>query len=186
MAGHRQRAERGSCHFDWREQRGDGHSCLRHRENGNGYVVEDASGRFQPAEWACKAIPIYWKWQADRIVAEVNQGGAMVESTLRAVDSSIPYRGVHAKRGKIVRAEPISALYEQGRVKHAGIFTDLEDQMCTYAGGGDSPDRLDATVYALSDLMLGYGAQPVPIGMVEAQARAYADPRPFGFTVRTS
>jgi predicted phage terminase large subunit-like protein len=132
-------------------------------ENGLAYVVEDASGRYQPADWARKAISLYRKWSADRIIGEINQGGQLIETTLRAVDGNIPFRGVHAKRGKIVRAEPVSALYEQGKVKHAGVFSELEDQLCTYAGGSDSPDRLDALVYALSDLMLGYQVQPSPI-----------------------
>jgi Terminase RNaseH-like domain len=117
----------------------------------------------KPAEWARKAISLYRKWSADHIIGGINQGGQLIETTLRAVDADIPFRGVRAKRGKIIRAEPVSALYEQGKVKHVGIFNELEDQLTTYAGGGDSPDRLDALVYALSDLMLGYQVQPVPI-----------------------
>jgi phage terminase large subunit-like protein len=77
----------------------------------------------------------------------------MVEATLRAVDANVSFRDVHARKGKLLRAEPISALYEQGRVHHVGAFPQLEDQMCSYAGGGDSPDRLDALVYCLTELM---------------------------------
>jgi phage terminase large subunit-like protein len=121
--------------------------------NQHGYVLEDASGRYQPNDWAKKAISLYYKYAADRIVAETNQGGLMVEATLRAVDANVSFRDVHARKGKLLRAEPISALYEQGRVHHVGAFPQLEDQMCSYAGGGDSPDRLDALVYCLTELM---------------------------------
>jgi predicted phage terminase large subunit-like protein len=121
--------------------------------DGHGYVLEDASGKYLPNEWARKAVGLYHKYSAHRIVAEINQGGQMVEQTIRAVDANIPFRGVHAKRGKLLRAEPISALYEQGRVHHVGAFPELEDQMTTYAGGGESPDRLDAAVYALTELL---------------------------------
>jgi phage terminase large subunit-like protein len=119
----------------------------------HGYILEDASGRYQPNDWAKKAISLYHRYACDRIVAETNQGGLMVEATLRAVDENVSFRDVHAKRGKLLRAEPISALYEQGRVHHVGAFPQLEDQMTTFAGGGDSPDRLDALVYCLTELM---------------------------------
>lgn len=125
-----------------------------------GYVLEDLSGKYSPTDWATKAIAAYRRWRADRIVAEVNQGGQMVESTLRVVDPNAPVRTVHAKRGKLIRAEPVSALYEQRRVHHVGAFDELEDQLCSFAPGvSDSPDRLDALVYAISDLMV---ARPVP------------------------
>jgi phage terminase large subunit-like protein len=122
-----------------------------------GYVLDDLSGRFPPEEWARKAIGAYRRNCADRIVAEINNGGAMVESTLRGVDPSIPYTAVHASRGKLTRAEPVSALYEQGKVHHVGIFGPLEDQMTSYDGSraGASPDRLDALVWGLTALMLG-------------------------------
>jgi phage terminase large subunit-like protein len=131
------------------------------------YVLEDASGRYQPHEWAQKAINLYRKHSADRIVAEVNNGGAMVESTIRMVDPNVSYRAVHASRGKVVRAEPVSALYEQSRVHHVGTFALLEDQLCSFTSdfdrgrAGYSPDRLDALVWALTELMVS-GAQPVP------------------------
>lgn len=123
--------------------------------DGHGYVLEDASGKYLPTQWANRAVNLYRKYRADRIVAEINQGGQMVESTVRTIDKNVAYRGVHAKRGKILRAEPVSALYEQSRVHHVGAFPELEDQQCGFAGGGDSPDRLDAMVYAISDLMIG-------------------------------
>jgi phage terminase large subunit-like protein len=121
------------------------------------FVLEDLSGRYQPHQWATKAIAALKRWQGDRIVAEVNQGGAMVENTLRAIDPSVPYRAVHASRGKAVRAEPISALWEQGRAHIVGTMPELEDQMASFAPGqsnGSSPDRMDAMVWALTDLVI--------------------------------
>ena len=121
-----------------------------------GYVVEDLSGQYTPQEWAIQAIKAYYKYNADRIVAEVNQGGDMVEHTIRTVDRNVSYKAVRAARGKILRAEPIAALYEQGRIHHCGTFAALEDQLCLYTHESrDSPDRLDALVWALTDLMLG-------------------------------
>lgn len=127
--------------------------------DGVGYVLEDLSGRYSPDSWARRAIAAYRRREADTLVAEVNQGGDLVVQTLRTVDPSVPVRAVRASRGKRGRAEPIAALYEQGRVRHAGALPDLEDQMCAYTGapGDASPDRLDALVWALSDLMLGHG-----------------------------
>jgi predicted phage terminase large subunit-like protein len=129
-----------------------------------GYVIDDASGRYAPLEWAKAAIALYRRHDADRIVAEVNNGGDMVEATLRMVDPDIPFTAVRASRGKVVRAEPVAALYEQGRVHHVGMFPILEDQMCAFTqdfdrqAAGYSPDRVDALVWALSELMV----EPVP------------------------
>jgi predicted phage terminase large subunit-like protein len=126
-------------------------------EDAHGYVLDDRSGRLRPHEWAARAIAAFHAHQADRVVAEINNGGEMVEATLRMIDASVPYRPVHASRGKIMRAEPVAALYEQGRVHHLGAFPALEDQMCVFTGGiggGASPDRLDALVWALSELMV--------------------------------
>ncbi len=110
--------------------------------DGHGYVLEDASDRYTPTEWASKAVVLFHKYKADRVIAETNQGGAMVESTLRVIDPNMPYKGVHASRGKIVRAEPVSALYEQGRAHHVGAFPELEDQLCSFTPGSTkSPDR---------------------------------------------
>ncbi len=126
-------------------------------QDGHLYVLDDLSGRFQPSEWAKRAIAAYHAHKADRIVAEVNQGGDMVEATLRSVDGSVPYRAVHASRGKLVRAEPVSALYERGVAHHVGAFARLEDQLTSYDGqrSGGSPDRLDALVWAMTELMSG-------------------------------
>lgn len=135
---------------------------------GHGYVLEDLSGRYAPHEWARRAIDAYRRHKADRIVAEINQGGAMVESTLRMVDFGVPYRGVHASRGKMVRAEPISALYEQRKVHHFGTFSALEDQLCSYTAdmnrSAGSPDRLDALVWCLTELMAKPNVPTAAIG----------------------
>jgi predicted phage terminase large subunit-like protein len=121
----------------------------------HGYVLEDASGKYSPIDWARKAIALYHKHGADRIVAEANQGGLMVETTIRAVDSNASFKAVHASRGKITRAEPIAALAEQLRIHLAGSFPELEDSLCTYeAGSQGSPDRLDAMVWAFTELMV--------------------------------
>ena len=125
-------------------------------DDDHGYVLDDLSGKYTPAEWATAAINAYCKYQADRVVAEVNQGGDMVEHTIRSFDADISYKGVHASRGKVVRAEPIAALDSQGRIHHAGIFSALEDQMCRFdsSAGGASPDRVDARIWAMTELML--------------------------------
>lgn len=122
----------------------------------HGYVLEDASGHYTPDGWARKAVDLYRLYGADRIVFETNQGGEMVEHTLRTVDPNVPLRGVHASKSKQARAEPVAALYEQGRCHHVGArFELLEDQLCAWVPGNASPDRLDALVWALTDLMLG-------------------------------
>ncbi len=130
--------------------------------NGHGYVLEDASMRGTPSAWAQAAVALYHSRRADRIVAEVNNGGEMVELTIRTVDMQASYTAVHASRGKRTRAEPISALYEQGRVHHVGTFPALEDQMSTWVpdGGEPSPDRMDAAVWAFTELMLEGDFQP--------------------------
>lgn len=122
--------------------------------DGDGYVLDDVSGVYLPTEWANAAVGAYRRWKADRLVAEKNQGGDMVESTVRMVDKNVSYVGVHASRGKYTRAEPVSALYEQRRVHHVGAFPDLEDQMTSWVPGLDSPDRMDALVWGLTDLMV--------------------------------
>lgn len=122
-----------------------------------GYVLADLSTRMSPIEWARRAIGAYHEHKADRIIAEANQGGDMVSTVIRTVDPTVPVTLVHASRGKRTRAEPVAALYEQGRVTHCSPFPELEDQLCSYTGdpGESSPDRLDALVWAMSDLMLG-------------------------------
>ncbi len=123
---------------------------------GHGYVLADLSGNHLPNDWATAAIVGYRTWRADRIVAESNQGGEMVRNTLRTVDPVVPVTLVHASRGKIPRAEPVSALYEQNKVHHVGLFPELEDQMTTYVPdlAMKSPDRMDALVWAMSDLIV--------------------------------
>ena len=127
--------------------------------NNQYYVIDDLSGRYSPDAWGNKAISAFEEYKADRIVAEVNNGGDLVERLLRNIDSQIPYRSVRASRGKIARAEPVSALYEQGRVRHIKIFSELENQMCTYTGQSKpSPDRLDALVWGLSEISKSQGS----------------------------
>jgi predicted phage terminase large subunit-like protein len=127
---------------------------------GHGHVLSDVSGRYLPPEWARAAIGAYRTHQADRIVAEVNNGGEMVEATIRMVDPNVPFTAVRASRGKVTRAEPVAALYEQGRIHHVGAFPELEDQMCAFttdfdrARAGYSPDRVDALVWALTELLV--------------------------------
>lgn len=118
------------------------------------YVLEDYSFKGTPTEWAKRIIALYDEYDADRVIAEVNNGGDLVETILRDIDCNISYSSVRATRGKILRAEPIAALYERGLVHHVGDFQILEDEMCNYTGGSDesSPDRLDALVWALTAL----------------------------------
>jgi phage terminase large subunit-like protein len=133
-------------------------------ETGNGWVLAELSGQCHPTEWARRAVTLYRDLKADRIVAEVNYGGAMVEAVIRAIEPNIPFRAVTASRGKVARAEPVSALYEQGRVFHLGAFDALEDQMTAFTSNFDrskagfSPGRVDALVWGLTDLMI----EPMP------------------------
>lgn len=127
-------------------------------QDGKYYVLEDASLKASPDTWARVAVESFFKHQADRIVAEVNNGGDLVERLIRTIDNTVPYTPVTASRGKIVRAEPIAALYEQRKVHHVGTLPELEDQMCSYtAGSKKSPDRLDALVWALTELSQSSG-----------------------------
>lgn len=121
------------------------------------HVLADRSVQGEsPLGWARVAVTAFHAFAADRIVAEVNQGGEMVRAVIAQADPSVPVRAVRATRGKAVRAEPVAALYEQGRVSHVGAFPELEDQMYAFGteAGGPSPDRVDALVWALWDLML--------------------------------
>ena len=135
----------------------------------HGYVLADLSARMSPEQWARRAVDAYRLHRADRIVAEQNYGGAMVESTIRNVDQNVPVKMVIASRGKQLRAEPIGALYEQHRVHHVGDFGLLEDQMCEWdpSASGSSPDRLDALVWCLTELM---GDTPMQINPQALQA----------------
>lgn len=132
---------------------------------GTGWVLADASlAAARPDRWAARAVAAYRRWSADALVAEANQGGEMVRAVLAQADPTLPVRLVHATRGKYVRAEPVAMLYEQRRVRHAGAFPELEDELCDFgpAGltGGRSPDRLDALVWALTELMLKDRGEP--------------------------
>jgi len=116
------------------------------------YVLEDATIKASPDGWARLAIELYHKYNADRIIAEVNNGGDLVERVVRTIER-VPYSAVRASRGKLVRAEPIAALYEQGKVHHVGEFKELEDQLISYTPTSrKSPDRLDALVWAITEL----------------------------------
>lgn len=125
-------------------------------EDGRGYVLDDATCRESPNGWARKAVACFDRYEGNCIVGEVNNGGDMVESTVRAVRHAVPFKSVHASRGKWTRAEPIAALYEQGRISHVGTFAALEDEMVNFGPNGmpngASPDHLDACVWALTEL----------------------------------
>ena len=126
----------------------------------HGYVLEDASISGSPAAWATQAITVYNKYEADRLIAERNFGGDMVESTLRSIDPRIPIKIVPASRGKMARADPVSSLYEKEKVHHVGEFIQLEDEMTSWyptkSKGQPSPNRMDALVWVLTELMLEY------------------------------
>jgi phage terminase large subunit-like protein len=135
--------------------------------DGLGRVLADCSVRKPtPERWARAVASAARVWGADRVVAEANQGGEMVRSVLKAAEIALPIKLVHATRGKAARAEPVAALYEAGRVRHAGQFPELEDQLCGlmasggYEGPGRSPDRADALVWAMTELMLGTRREP--------------------------
>ncbi|HHK73841.1 MAG TPA: hypothetical protein ENJ57_01610 [Rhizobiales bacterium] len=133
--------------------------------DGCGYVLEDATVQgLRPRGWASTAIAAYYRHGADALVAEVNQGGEMVRDVLAQIDETLAYRPVHATRGKWLRAEPVAMLYEQGRVRHVGAMAELEDQMCVFEpdgrAAGTSPDRLDALVWAITELMLREAGAP--------------------------
>jgi predicted phage terminase large subunit-like protein len=136
--------------------------------DGRGYVLEDYSCNLSPDGWARRVNEAFTAHRADRIVAERNFGGAMVEAVIKATNAKLPIKVVTASRGKIARAEPIAALYEQGRVSHVGSLPNLEDQMVAMTPSGyvgeNSPDRADALVWALTELMLG----PAPYDLMAA------------------
>jgi len=135
--------------------------CAGLADNGHAYVVRDLSGRMSPDHWARRAVNAYHDLKGDRIIGEQNNGGDMVRNTILTVDDRVSYRAVTASKGKHTRAEPVAALYEQGKVHHVGGFPELEDQWCTWVPGETSPDRLDADVWALTELMLNVAAPNV-------------------------
>ena len=138
--------------------------------DGRGYVLEDGTCQMSPEGWGRRAVSLYHHHLADRIVGERNFGGDMVRFTIATADRRVPYKEVTASRGKAVRAEPVSALYEQGKVSHVGVFPDLEDQLCNFTPSGyvgeASPDRADALVWALTELMVQ------PVGQVTTEELA--------------
>jgi hypothetical protein len=128
--------------------------------DGHGYVLDDATIGGSPLQWAHQAVSTYHRHDADRLVAESNFGGEMVRTTIATITGAPPVSLVHASRGKLVRAEPIAALYEHGRIHHVGSFALLEDELTSYDGTGASPNRLDAAVWALTELNLQYPSGP--------------------------
>lgn len=138
------------------------------QRTGHVLILDDLTCRESPLGWAKIAIAAYKSRRADRIVGEVNNGGDLVEANIRAVDPNVSYRSVRASRGKAVRAEPVAALYEQGRVHHVGSFGNLEDQMCGFVPGveGKSPDRMDALVWAVTELLIDQDPTPGTFSLV--------------------
>ena len=153
--------------------------------NKKGYVLADASVHGSPLEWASAVIRAYDTWQADKVIVETNQGGLMVEQTLRSVRKTLPIKQVRASRGKLTRAEPIASLYEQHKVVHApprpGAFKELEAEMTTYvaASGQPSPDRMDALVWALTELV---GKPEIYVGVAGGDDDGYPSERRPGLS----
>jgi phage terminase large subunit-like protein len=132
-------------------------------DDGKFYVLADASGQFTPDGWARRALALFEEWQADLIIGEVNEGGDLIERMLRMSTPYVPYKPVRALKAKAARAWPVAMLYERGLVRHAGSFAKLEEQMCRFTSDGlksGSPDRVDALVWALTELQQGLGRDP--------------------------
>ena len=126
--------------------------------DGQYYILEDLTVRSKPHQWATRAVEAFHTWKADRIIGETNNGGDMIEQLIRQIDYNVPFRKVTATRGKLVRAEPVAALFEQGRAHMVGMWQDLEDQMCNWTmDSHESPDRMDAMVWAVTELMANSG-----------------------------
>lgn len=122
--------------------------------DGHGWLLGDESLRSSPDMWGNAVVTAYYKYNADRVIGEINNGGDMIEYVIKTIDDKIPFKAVRASRGKYIRAEPVVALYEQGKIHHVGNFPDLEDQLCEWVPGEKSPDRLDALVWGVTELML--------------------------------
>jgi phage terminase large subunit-like protein len=153
---------------------------------GHGYVLADYTVKASPLEWAKRVVDAYDAHQADTVVVEVNHGGDMIPTLLRQVRPSLPIRSVRATRGKQLRAEPIAAMYEQGRISHVGPFEKLEDQMTSWTPDDPkSPDRLDALVWAMTDLMTGSSITGY-LGMLAAWCDTCNLPMPKNATVCNS
>ena len=123
--------------------------------NGEGYVLAYGTIRGTPAQWASQAIKLYHQFSADRVIAEVNNGGDMIEHTIKTIDPTIPTTSLRASRGKYTRAEPIAAHFETNTAHIVGVMPELEDELCNWTPGETSPDRLDAMVWGLTELMQG-------------------------------
>lgn len=124
--------------------------------DGHGYILDDKTLKDSVLNWAKASVSTYHKWKADRIIGEVNNGGDLVEQNIRLVDELVSYKDVRASKGKATRAEPVTALYEQGKIHHVGVFPELEDEMASWVPGrGSSPNRVDAMVWTITELMLG-------------------------------
>jgi predicted phage terminase large subunit-like protein len=121
-------------------------------KDGHFYILDDCTCHLTPQGWGEAAITAYHKHEANVIIGETNQGGEMVQHTLKTIDPKIPFKAVHSSRGKSIRAEPVSALFEQNRVHFFGTFPELEDELCEWVPGADSPDRLDGMVFAITEL----------------------------------
>lgn len=128
------------------------------------FVLDDSSMKGSPGDWGSEVVSAYHRNKADRVLGEANYGGDMVENTISTIDKGVPYKAVHATRGKAVRAEPVAALYEKGRVHHVGVFPDMEDEQCNWVpnSGMPSPNRLDALVWAITELRAKAG--PLVVG----------------------
>ena len=149
---------------------------------GHGYVLDDCTCHLPPNGWATQALAAYDRWHADRLVAEINNGGEMVETTLRAVRPGVPYTSTYASRGKTIRAEPVSALFEQGRGHLVGIFPELETELTTWTqDAGWSPNRLDALVWGFTELglIMDQGYAFMQAYRAEIAARQPAKPAPL-------
>lgn len=132
---------------------------------GHGYLLQDVSCKESPDGWATKAVRAYYRHDGDRIIGEANNGGDMIGFTISTVDRNVPYRKVWASKGKYTRAEPIAALYEQGRIHHVGNFSELEDELCEWQAGMASPNRLDAAVWAFTELFIKQNTGPVDVNI---------------------
>jgi phage terminase large subunit-like protein len=152
--------------------------------DGEVYVLEDATAVMAtPNEWGLAVVKCFDRHQADRIIAEVNQGGDLVESNLRAQRPELPITKVHAKRGKALRAEPVAALYEQGKIHHVGVFPELEDEMCDWnptLPNQKSPNRIDWLVYAVTELLPRLNQKPEIYAPAFVEESDYDD-QPLGF-----
>jgi len=144
-------------------------------ENGDGYVFGDKTIKGSPKLWGNEAVSAYYTYRGDKVVGEVNNGGDMVGYVIHTIDKDIPFKEVRASKGKYVRAEPIAALYEQKRIHHVGNLILLEDQMCEWVPGEKSPDRMDANVWALTELMLDVEGKPQVRWLGEDEVRKDED-----------